>query len=215
MARFGIAALLGVAACGGGDGGNSIPLDGLDEAYAEAFCTKLFACCNDAEAMQFGMILGFTDEASCKTSYQMGFDEELVEIRARVETGELTYDGEAAAQCRSLIDSSTCVEFLASTGHDACDVVFTGPIENGQPCQDDEDCRTGNCEIDDNGLELCTAIPGEGQACITTCSAGLSCANGTCITPRPDGEGCTSSDECASGVCDVTCVPQTTCDGND
>lgn len=214
MKRLALAAVVGLTACGGG-GDGSLSLDRLDEEFADAFCTKLYACCNDAEAMQFGMVLGFTDEASCKTAYQMGFDDELVEIRARVETGELVYDGEAAAACAALMDSSTCTEFLGSTGHDACDVVFTGKVENGQPCQDDEDCRTGNCEIDGNGLELCAAIPSEGQACIATCGAGLSCANGTCIVPKPDGEPCTTSDECAGGECNTTCMTQTTCDGND
>jgi hypothetical protein len=203
-----------VAACGGGDG-DGIAFEALDEALADVFCTKLYACCSDAEAMQFGMILGFTDEATCRTSTQMDLAEQYAEDQTNIDMGLYSYDGGAASTCLDQIANVECALFFADRGVDACDRIFEGNTPNGSACTDDEECQSSYCVIGEMGMGTCMALPGNGQQCAGTCADGLGCISGTCGPLKANGQTCEFSRECESGVCEDTCISETVCDGND
>ncbi len=88
-------------------------------------------------------------------------------------------------------------------------------LEDGEPCVDDDQCQSGEC--DEVGSQTCepanscgngTINPGE--ACDDGNTGGGDGCSASCLIE--DGEPCTDDDQCQSGMCD----PQTdTCGGGD
>lgn len=201
----------------GACGSDSIAIDNLAAAYAEATCAKIFACCNMAEEMQLGMFLGFTDQASCVTSFKADLDEEIVEAKVDINEGDITYNGESAADCVSQIEDASCTDTFL--GAESCRRIFRGKLANGTACADDELCSSGYCEPTSDTTGVCKNIPGEGDMCQGVCSGDLTCSEstGTCVDRKPNGQACMFGDECQSGNCNEmdVCADQTACDGND
>lgn len=72
-----------------------------------------------------------------------------------------------------------------------CEEPGVGPLAVGEPCADDDWSLLGECV--DSWCDLF--------------------GDRTCQPPRSDGEACLAPFECASGVCDGTCVPNEHCSG--
>lgn len=72
-----------------------------------------------------------------------------------------------------------------------------------------DDCKEGlTCSATDS---TCGPPPKQGEPCVSTCAAGLSCENGSCAPLPGEGAPCTDFNECAEGLeCDDNdiCSPQ-------
>ena len=239
MSRVGLLSASFFAAaigCGGGSGGDPIPLEDLGEQVATAFCERAFNCCTEAElAEEFGGTAP-ADVGECVTTFGAFFDFDD-EIDA-VEAGTVTYDEGTAGDCLAELQAAGCgaadedLECDPFTGSVATD----GACELDEACLDGARCNDGIC-VDEVGLGdecpdsfcddgssctdgTCVAPPAEGQECPGfVCEAGAFCDSAaqpaTCVALLADGEACNGSYECESQNCGETSgeCESPTCDG--
>ena len=86
----------------------------------------------------------------------------------------------------------------------------------GAACGSAQDCAlSAMCDMTSG---QCVAIPTAGQPCTTECANGISCNNGTCMTPATNGAACVSDEDCQSDYCsggsdgsDFACAPAPVC----
>ncbi|MEM6955827.1 MAG: matrixin family metalloprotease [Myxococcota bacterium] len=133
-------------------------------------------------------------------------------------------DGGVCARCATNADCG------GST--DACLVYPDGVGYCGQGCNSSADCGDDVCARLSSGILQCLrvqdgtpdcsgAAPGPECTINVDCDADEICEGGSCVPRPPDraglGEGCTSGDECASGVCSLGAggVCTQLCDGFD
>lgn len=155
------------------DGSEPIAYDALVDAQAAAIC-EYFVECGYA-----------TSEALCVDTWAR-VSSSSADLDAAVDNGTVRYDAAAAGDCLDGVRTTPCAAFLEGVEDEACDRVFQGTIENGNPCWIDAQCISQACEVD---------------ACA------MACCQGTCIAEVPDaavGEGCLDGRDCVDGAyCDV------------
>jgi|GEM_PF-2065794 len=172
-----------------------------------AVCQLTTGCC---AAAGYG-----SDMATCRTliASVKGLSNELDGVSAGVVTGpNVTYNDAAATQCLTGIQGLGCSN-MAAAGYkstlQSCFAVYQGKLAAGAACTASIECAPGN--FCDAGSRRCAALRAVGAACTASdqCSyrgAGATCADGQCVPPLPDGSLCSAGLECASGLCDGTCV---------
>jgi hypothetical protein len=228
-----IAAALALAACGGGapvgdddgddapDGGGSsadpIEWSALRGKVAEAYCERVFSCCDTEERMLIG-IIPYTDErpdipdvAAC-SAYIDGYLKDqgfLQAIASAVTAGTVEYDPQRAGDCLAGYPELSCDVF----GHrfsDARDMQICSPfvanVTDGDTCEWDVQCSTEYCTSPDAGGDpICRAKPGATEFCpVGVCADGLFCdsfGDATCKPLLADGVDCVFNEDCQSAYC--------------
>lgn len=214
-----------VLACGGGSGGEGVPIDKLGDELAVVTCSKIFECCTAEEAMQ--QTLGSETEAECVRTLSLfgGLLENI--YQDSIDAGRLVYHGDRLRDCFDLIAAQSCTQYALSTVGDGdfeafgCEDPFDGMVAAGGQCASDEDCTSGYCSGDSLDSEgnimygTCATAPTAGMPCDSfTCASGHYCETGTCQPTKADGMPCTGADECTNGGCNAdVCGMTMTCDG--
>jgi len=138
-------------------------------------------------------------------------------------TGPCTTNADCPASY-PLCDNGACVENPVQTGpcttNDDCISPYVcvsgtclAPNQNGTPCSP---ATADPCPDPDEVCigGYCTAIP-DGDPCTTNddCPTGWLCVNGTCQQDNPGPNGCVETGDCQTGFVCVggTCVPETNC----
>ncbi|MGN6104303.1 MAG: hypothetical protein ACTHU0_04305 [Kofleriaceae bacterium] len=224
----------------GGDGGSRGPveLDSLGMELAIASCGKQFDCCTDAEIMQQYMGIThngepITTEDQCVAFTNAVFVRFAVEqYRDSIAMGRVEYDGQAAADCITALDSLTCAQYGTGEAADlasACRPFIVAAVADGGGCTRDYECTSDNCVgaiVPQDGPSTdgaCEPMPTAGQLCNDHCAKGLYCgyeqSTGMkiCQASKADGLQCNLASECTSRYCDSatrTCATKPpTCDG--
>lgn len=190
-----------VAACGGSDSSGPIPIDELEGAVVSAFCNLYVNC---------GMV---EDQATCRSLYHddIGIEKDLL---AAVDAGKVIYHPDKARECLNGL-GGTCKR-SGAFGNEvpACDETFEGTVGAGGQCAMDEECISQNCDIPGCTEACCQGTcvgdtppvrPRLGEACgaMTGRCVSSYCdtTTMTCTALRAAGAPCTSSSQCATGLC--------------
>ena len=215
------------AGCGDDDGGNSIPLENMEQEYLRAYCQKLMECPTDWS----GNLI--TDTEQC-IELLNEMDGELSEMftyfQDSVANGRATYNGKQAAKCIQSIQNATCSEMVGGgiDSVEACELAIVGLLEDGESCRTDEECAGGWCDTRDTCPGVCATDLEEGGDCSNgeQCAYDLICEDGECaINPGPlaEGDACTdSSRSCDYGLfcnydtdqCEAWKAEDEACSGN-
>ncbi len=224
--------LVAAVSCDGGGGGGSstspVPLDKLDAEFSAAICEKVFECCSDAERMAMFMQLTPTptDQASCETSYSALVGLVFGGGADSIMKGRILYSADNAGCVLGAVRAPGCATSRMGearlSGADGCNDFITSNVENDAACQQDYECKSGNCEgaqLDFNNAAnnkdgVCKPMPSEGQACPGfKCADELYCdfgAESKCLATKANGMDCDNSSECKSDNCgdDGKCAEQ-------
>ncbi len=171
---------LSFAAALAGCGEDSVSLDDLANAYVDASCARLVRCGR------------YADVASCKASAQL----DLAEIRASVDAGRTSYDGDKAAACLDALRGASCDVTDADNRADvpACEEIFRGTVADGGECFDDDECLSDSCNIPDCGMACCAGVCDPTVAIPPPAAVGQSCAQVDCV----DGAFCSETNICTA-----------------
>ena len=207
-----LAVILG-ACGGGGGGGGSVAIGDFGTQLSDTLCKKAFTCCTQLQlSTLFQSTTTLTTTAQCDTYVDAnitGFA--IPRYMASIAAGRVTYDGAAASACLDAISSATCPQFGIDESGGAIPAVCAGflvpAVAAAGACTQNYECTTGYChgavtaptQMDGQ----CEADPTMGQACDSTCAAGLYCDQSTlkCLARKADGASCTIGNECTSGGC--------------
>ncbi len=105
----------------------------LSQRYAEAICKGIQGCCGKA-AFAY-------DAPACTAAAQVSLNDAFAKVMARP---GLVYDPEAAGRCVAKVaeEAASCADLSEREALSAaCDGVFTGALEVGQPCADSGACK--------------------------------------------------------------------------
>ncbi len=163
--------------CACGDNVTGTRFEDLVHATDDAKCERFVRC---------GL---FPDDGSCNRFFRHIPETALI---SAVQAGITRYDGPSATQCNADLAAMTCNESAreARVPTRACEDVFIGTRNGGEPCGFDDECRSGSCSIPACG-ELC---------CVGTCrdARAPSEVGGPCEVDRQ----CVSDTFCGTdGVC--------------
>lgn len=220
-----IALVVIIAGSCGDDG--AVALDQAPRAYAEAYCARLFACCEVAEVAE--VLRGFdppSDEPACIELVTRVFGNEFVDdMRKADAAGHARYDGVAMQACMTELEATSCPDlarvFRFMTFPTTCRLVRIPLAASGASCDHDFQCTTSYCAGGgETTLGSCAELPRIGEACPDSrCVDGSFCdrsldAAGRCAPLRSDGMPCSSALACESFSCNGgTCGPVASCDG--
>ncbi len=193
--------LVALTACG--DNAAGVTLDDYGDARRNAECERLTRC---------GL---FSSVDACERFVLPAIDHDM---RAALDANKLAYDGTAAKACLAAIAQQSCdaTSEDARTPPAACTRVFTGRIDDGDPCAFDLECASGACEapacpIDECCSGYCRATIANaavGEACNRDidCAAGFCGTDGVCHPRGAARDMCTRDEECGY---DLACIGAT------
>ena len=199
-------------------------LDDLSAALTAVSCTKMLACCSDAEVADRAHAQ-VTDAASCEQAMSPRYTAYVEHIANSYMAGRVNYHGDRAKRCLASLQTQTCAAYAQQhfTGPEAgsdCDRWLEPVVPNGSACSDDMECVSGECQgrqVSADGTVSdgkCGALPGLGQACESNCVAGAFCDTSAptpvCIPGQSTNMTCSDASQCQSGICDGT-SNNTTC----
>ena len=207
---LGLLAGVVIAACGGGDGGETGSDGGatgepltevpFDEFYARAetaFCAWQVACGQYGVEARCASVNHLDLRLSMQRISGVGIADSvpLDYMREAIELGRIGYDEEAAAACLEYVRGRSCewaqlhaLSEAELAGQTACAAVFTGRMGRNGPCISASECAG-------------TAICGFDPACVDACCVG---ACRVLPEPRKIGEACTGGNP--------GCEPNSFCD---
>jgi hypothetical protein len=207
----------------GPDGVAPIRADDLCAILSHELCDARIRCCPDGVDETLEECRA-DSEASCRTNLQVFLEDPRTGYDPQV-AGEVVARGVAlAAECDPDIADWAVNDVLT---------VLRGTAVRGTTCRprDADDLPAlFQCRVEDNlvcrpeGSPLlsdwiCQGKSAEGGPCVASlhCQDGLYCNSagdlfiaGTCEQRLSTGASCTSNDQCATFVCDVTCQPKDT-----
>ncbi|MFT3696669.1 MAG: hypothetical protein QM831_26245 [Kofleriaceae bacterium] len=201
--------LLTAAMVGCSDSGGDVPIDDLYNQLIDKYCDIYVRC---------GVI---EDRPTCITLFQDQVDSDNGTIQG-VKAGKITYHADKARACIDSFDSGTCErKFLSGAQLDstACNEVFDGTIHADGMCANDAECISQDCNIPSCSTACCTGTcVGDTKptkaAVGSACQSSNDCATGycdltamTCAALLADGASCSSSSQCESYNCQTTCKP--------
>lgn len=200
---FGVGCSVGSSGDPNGNGEPPVASEDYLAAFHRVFCDTVGPCCTSAG-------IAFDWETCFQTAQQSGgFLPEL-------ENPAFVYDGDAARRCLNSFKAriEACEPYDDTKPDAGCDEVFKGTLTVGQPCQRQEECSSGLCDIK---AQKCVAewplFPraGEGQPCDSECDArseGTYCDTfklelqaGTAACYEADGLQCDRSGPAELGEC--------------
>ncbi len=139
-----------------------IPLDQLASAYSSVYCNRLVTCPNAFDGAGLLSAFARADPGACEAWAARRFASDILR---NVEAGLVSYDPSAAATCIANLASS-CV--LGTEEDPTCARVFTGRLEQGKLCENDDACQPGlYCAFGENWQcgGVCTPSPKLGEPC--------------------------------------------------
>lgn len=216
-----LACMLG--ACGSGSA--SVALDDAPDAYARAYCDRIFSCCSSDEiANRFATVTPpVTDAASCRSYIARVFGTEFVDdTRTAEASGRARYAGDRMAACLDALQTAACPDlarvFALLVMPDACSPPRIPLTEDGAPCDHDFQCISSLCASSgSDSAGTCAAAPAAGAPCASgKCGAGYcdrsAGSDGVCVAIGDAGAACSSALACRSLVCNAgVCGAPTTC----
>lgn len=180
-----------IVGCSSSDGGGAAAVT-ADEACTQltaALCDKIQSCAPSY------MQLGYGDAAACKARAMLGCKADLAAPSTAITPSD-------TAACATAAKTATCAALLDNDTPAAC-LPKAGGLDDGKPCGNDSQCKTGFCGYDSDKevCGLCAAKPAEGAKCVRSkCPAGLKCSRtDTCAKVVADGGACDDSKPCATG----------------
>lgn len=184
---------------GGGGGGGSIAIDQLSTQAVSAIC-DMQARCGAAGPFPFA----FSSAQACRDA--MGYVMEMDEIDD-VNKGLLVYHADQAAKCLTAYKSAPC-ETIDLDNMSACELTFTGNVDDGAACTKDDYCKSTWCQGLDKPSYTCPGVcapPKKADEACTTddkCEGALVCTAGKCAAAvmGKDGEACEGSTTCEAGL---------------
>lgn len=200
--RLGSACLLGALLAGCPGNGGSVALEDIPTRLAPTYC-NLFERCQNPFAAQF-LFAGGTCEAAIEPLLA---DTVVAQAQASVAAGTVVYRPELVDSCLAAIDAAGC-DVNALSANDCTDV-FEGTVPAGGDCTWDEECQDDYCSTEGATCPGTCANRGAAGATCTEdrgCQAGLSCANGLCAAPSPEGGACEGAAMLDCAGIDLTCV---------
>lgn len=221
---------------GGGDADSSTPSDANDasdvqqydvpplgqypHSVDEAYCVRMGNCCL-VQPSQWNL----TGDGGCTPIIdEFGGFRGLAEFNAALDSGLVTYNQAAAANCLQEISTLNCgvltAQDIVKIQNDCFSAmqgtlgVDAGPCVNALECQSGEYCQLAT----DGGPGRCATLQGIGQPCNDTvhstdctylgngnpsayCDPGDGSAPPTCASSKPLDAGCNYNPECQSGAC--------------
>jgi MYXO-CTERM domain-containing protein len=192
---------LGLLAC------EAKSVDRRAQSLADAICPKAYSCCESGELAENDW--AGTDVETCRSKTAEGFDLEFSRARASQKKGRSQFLPAQVDACIASISAGSC-DRLNVTNHfsgvTGCDGFVEPLVPAGGMCDDDAECISGRCDIpDDKFVGSCETLATLGQACGVSddCARDLLCheTTKTCFVPKPAGEVCVLSSECASFDC--------------
>lgn len=193
---------------GCGSGGGSVSIENFPQKYAEALCSKNFACCDDSELTGKTM-------STCVTDNQAFLAVFISEINASKAQGRVSYDPGASGTCIDALRALTCEEFKRGMGGntDACMAALTPKVALGGACAQDYECTTNNCEGAttnppvDGTCAAAAVLAGVDSSCAANACVGTAYCDSVTTTCKPKkaaGETCTSADQCVNSCNETT-----------
>ncbi len=185
-------------------GGTPIPLDQLEAAMFVALCTAMNNCSSS---------FGFASLDSCKVFFAVSDDGGPTDMIVLAKAGKVKYDPVQAGKCLAAFTGS-CSALTSGKAPLACQLAFQGTIEDGQPCDQGEVCKSYYCK---KPVAMSFACPGvcaqplaAGGACQSgdACKGDLLCIGEKCTAPTPGKAG----DACSDSSCgpDLYCKSDNT-----
>lgn len=199
-----LSSLLAVA-CGGG---GAPALEDLPDDIESTICKSAVDCRQ------------FPDVQTCRDTTFI-FDQGQIEgIQADVDAGIVNYDADAAERCLDLFSQVINCELtlggdLAKELNDACDAIFSGTVDEGGDCFEDEQCAGDNATCDGSTCPGQTGTCSAGQA-VADAEIGQDCTNADCVAGAycPNAtHTCAARVEAGGDCADLdACVEHTICD---
>jgi hypothetical protein len=188
-----------VASDSGQDSGPATPVVDADcAAFADGYCDLLKRC--------YPILLGGTDEASCKARAGLGC--------------AISIQSPGAAKppqtCSAAVKAAMCTSNLTDIDP-TCHVL--GTIADASPCEHDNQCQSGSCPKKGvtGPCAVCAPRALENASCqAADCNYGLQCAGGICVKPvAKDGvcakDKCAPPNRCVAGTCQTPKAVDATC----
>ena len=184
-----------LAACDS-DGDTTLTGDNFCDSFAAMACEAVGRC----DCLASGAIVNCLSAAGylCKDGVEEPVDE-----------GRRRFDQTQAAPCLAALEAMAADCSAANDRFPtSCERMLVAVREEGQACEDDEDCiGTIECRMD-----VCTKMPVAGEACIDgyDCAEGYFCdRDDVCQAERPAGSACPEGDKaCVDGL---FCANDETC----
>lgn len=180
-----------IVGCSSSDGGGAaaITADDACTQLAAALCDKIQSCAPSY------LQLGYGDATTCKARA-------LIECKAGLAAPSTAATPGDTAACATAAKGASCGALLDNDTPAAC-LPKNGGLDDGKPCADDAQCKSGFCGLDNDKeiCGLCAAKPAEGAKCNRgKCPSGLKCArNDTCAKVVAEGGACDDTKPCAAG----------------
>jgi hypothetical protein len=160
-----------------------------------------------------GSFLEVVPQPNCSRNLEQQFtNRTFVAINAAVQRGAVAYDAIKAGACLQAVEAQGC-DLFASRNPPICDEALSGDVALGGPCSIDAEC-SGDAHCDLGGGTcpgVCAERRGDGEMCTESddCQSGLTCQSSVCRAPAGPGETCggPSGPECRLGL---TCVGEDT-----
>jgi hypothetical protein len=188
------------------DSNTPITAEQACDSYVTALCDKLSSCLGVFVTVAFG------DSATCKSRY-------TPKCLDAAKASGITAQPSDLAACADAAKGATCEALLNNDPPAAC-APKKGTVDNGAPCGDDAQCKSGFCGFDDTKriCGVCGGAPAAGASCADgkKCGPGLVCAtNGKCAAPAGDGAACGDTTPCQNGLSCVAgkCAKKLTTEG--
>jgi hypothetical protein len=178
---------------GGGAGApedQGIPLDDAAAVLADALCTKVRSCVDDA-----AMALLFNEEDCTETITGVLENSTIANIISSDEEGTLSYDGTKLPACLDTYQALSCDDVIIDFPED-CKAALGSSLEEGEACKHSLECEPGLYCAGDACPGACTAFLSEGASCTEgdVCASGLTCFQESCL---PLGR---EDDDCGGGL---------------
>jgi hypothetical protein len=179
---------------------------------AIAECRDMFDCCSGAQRETALGSENVNDQDKCKHDMEAICEQSLAKYLYAVEQGTVTYDETKGDACIKAYEhpDGQCSTFSDTSAADGVckDIPFEGKQAVGSACHWDFECVTDSyCKVD-----TCTALAQSGESCLfVSCASGLYCSVtgtslGTCASLKGQGDTCSSTLECQTGLyCDTQC----------
>jgi hypothetical protein len=168
-----------------GEGGAAPPTGDAGDgctAFVTAYCSQLLACALGDFTRDFG-------------STDVCFARSMSTCTTELTAPGTTLTSAAMASCGHAIRQQTCTAFRTAAPPEC---LPQGTLASGAGCEFSSQCASGFCDAGFLWCGHCADRVGVGGACFTTfdlrlsaCQVGLTCSQGTCVTPVMEGGACT------------------------
>jgi hypothetical protein len=162
-----------------------IPLAEVAGVLADALCTKVQSCVQDA-----AMVLLFNEEDCTELVTKVLENSTVANIAAADEAGTLSYDGTKLTACLEAYQALACDDVIVDFPEE-CKAALGSSVAEGEACRHHVECEAGLYCAGATCPGTCAAFLSEGADCSEgdVCERGLTCFQETCQPlGREDGE---------------------------